>query len=247
MNKKVENQGRAPTPMPGNIDDLQVKFRGMVDFHNARPQQNGTIKGRSPNEAFNAAVDDGWRAIVLDPREFELAFGRDETRTVQLGGELWIDNRVFRHDDLAEKVEERVPVRVPILGDGSRVVVLTDKGEPICVAGEAVSYGMRDVAGAGEQARRRRNLGDRVALSAKNTRRVDFATEQSAFVNAQPAATPAEPLAVASVHPGLRDEAAREASEVVPMPTRRSAQRIGQSAALRELADAYRGDRKHAG
>ena len=232
MAKKTENQGRAPRPMPGSEAAILSAYRDMIALWNAKVQQRGAIKGRSPDEAFAAAVTEGWRAVTLDAAEFDLAFGPDEWRTVQPGGELHIRNRIMRHDALVPMVGERVRVRVPILDD-RRVVVLTDKGEPMCVAAEAERYGMRDLAGAGERKRRRRAATDAAAAAAAGTEAVDLQAALRRSVSARPKPQPLPPLATASVHPVLREAAAEPAP--APQRARRGNEKL-LAAAREELA-----------
>lgn len=231
MAKKTENQGRAPRPMPGDEAAILSAYGDMIALWNAKVQQAGAIKGRSPDEAFTGAVAEGWRAVTLDPAEFALAFGPDEPRTVQPGGELHIRNRIMRHDALVPLVGERVRVRLPIL-DASRVVVLADKGEPMCVATEAERFGMRDLAGAGERKRRRRAASDAASAAAAGTAPVDIPAALRRATAALPKPEPAAPLATATIHPILREAA----TEPVPAPQRaRTRQDIQFAAAAEEL------------
>jgi hypothetical protein len=244
MAKKTQNQGRAPLPMSGDEAAILASFAEMVAFYNAKPQQRGHIKGRSPNEAFAAFVADAaqpWRAIVLDPREFALAFGPDETRTVQPGGELHIRGRVLTHPDLAARVGEKVRVRLPILA-ASRAVVLTDKGEPVLVAAEAEATGLRDKAGVRSHDGGRRRAAAGAARAAEGAARMNPAAELKTAIAALPAPAALAPVANVAVHPVLREAA--EGSAVEPLRSRRDVQRReaadAQEAALRIAAEAFR-------
>jgi hypothetical protein len=225
MAKKTQNQGRAPVPMPGDEAEILARFAEMVAFYNAKPQQKGHIKGRSPNEAFAAFLSDAmqpWRAIVLDPREFGLAFGPDKISTVHAGGELHIGNRVFTHPDLSNMVGEKLLVRRPIL-DAGRVVVLTDKGEPMLVAETAEAIAFRDVAGARQHRRNRRSASVAATGAAAGAARTDAMAARRAAVAGLPAIAAGAPMATASVHPVLREAA--EAAPAAPMLPMREAER----------------------
>jgi hypothetical protein len=215
MAKKTANQGRAPVPMQGGEAEVLAAYREMVAFWNAKPQQRGEIAGRSPDQAFTSFVAAGWQAVTLNRDEFALAFGPDEGRKVHRGGELRFDRRVFRHDLLMAMVGETVRVRVPLL-DPSRVVVMDDKGEPLCVAAEAETYGMRDLAGAGERKRRRRAATEAAKAAAAGAMDVDLRAARRRAIAALPPPVAPEPLAVASIHPVLRD------AGPAPLPQRKS-------------------------
>lgn len=235
MAKKVENQGRKPTPMEGDLNAIQAQFQGMVDFYNAKPQQRGVIAGRSPNETFTTLVEKSdWGAILLDPGEFALAFGPDVRRTVMKGGELRIGSRFFRHRELAPMVGESVMVRNPLLLDGSRVVVLADKGVPRLVADEVPIYGMSDAAGARDQARRTRELSEDITKAAEGTERLTISEEMTAYVQAVPAMPTPAPMGTATIHPVLRTANAK------PTPAKRApaSSNRAQFAALKALARA---------
>lgn len=236
MAKKVENQGRAPVPLPGDASAVLTRFDQNVAYYNAREQQKGHIARRSPQEAFGEFVRDGWQAVVLKPGEFELAFGKDARRVVQPGGELHIARRIYRHDMLAPMVGERVSIRIPILGEPLRVVVLTDKGEPMCVAQEDRPFAMRDLAGVRESDRRRRDLGERIKAEVQTAAPANFASRIARQIASVPGVPAPAPLAAASVHPVLReaaDAAEADVEATLPAPSEKRRRMNEQFAAAR--------------
>jgi hypothetical protein len=208
MLKKVENQGRAKAPMPGDEAEIQAQFAMMVDFYNAKPQTKGHIKGLSPNEAFAQFVAKGWKSIVCDAAEFTLAFGKDETRRVQIGGEFQCGNEFYRHDDLAIKAGERIRIRIPILDANGRIPVLDDKGDVLCVATASTAYAMRDAAGAREQGRRAGVLNDQLKAEVAGVPTVSVSDNLARAIAELPKPAVPEQLATISVHPLLREAAA---------------------------------------
>jgi hypothetical protein len=241
MAKKTQNQGRAPLPMPGDETEIQARFAEMVRFYNAKRQQKGHIKGRSPDEAFAASVAEGWRAIVLDPREFALAFGPDEWRMVQPGGELHVRNLVLTHPKLTAMVGRRVRVRLPILAPNC-AVVLDDKDNPVLVAEAAEAVAIRDLAGARQHAKNRRGAASAATDAAAGAARMDARAARVAALAKLPAPEPAAPMATAMVHPVLRDAA--EAGAEAPLPSRREGdaarRQAKQLASLQTITDALR-------
>jgi hypothetical protein len=217
MAKKTQNQGRAPVPMEGDEAAIVARYAEMTRFYNAKPQQSGAIKGRSPNEALAAFINDAakpWRAITLDPGEFSLCFGPDVQRKVQPGGELHINGRVFAHPDLAARVGEAVPVRVPILAPGF-AVVLSDKGRPEIVATEAPSFAFTDRAGARAHHAGRKAAGAAAARAAGDAAKVDPVAMRRRAVAALPSPIPPAPE-TASIDPVLREAA----GDFTPAPIR---------------------------
>lgn len=241
MAKKTQNQGRAPVPMPGDEAAILAAFAEMVRFYNAKPQQKGHIKGRSPNDAFAAFTGEGWRALALDPREFALAFGPDEWRVVRPGGELHVGNQALTHPGLAAMVGERVRVRLPVLAPGC-AVLLNDRGEPVLVARAAEAVGIRDAAGARHHGQHRAAATAAAKDAAKDAWRMDVRAARLAAVARLPAPQAPEPLATATLHPVLR-----EAAEAAPLAAirpraeaRREAEIAETEAALRIMAEALR-------
>lgn len=244
MAKKTQNQGRAPVPMPGDETTILARYAKMMALYNAKPQQRGHIKGRSPNDAFRAFVDDEakpWRAIVLPAGEFSLAFGKDAWKSVRIGGELHIGGRVLTHPDLAAMVGEKVRVRVPILAP-DRAVVLTDKDEPLLVAAEAATFGFRDRDGAKAHGRGQRDAGAAAKKAATGAAKVNIPAMRDAYIASVPPPVPLPPAATATLHPVLCEAA--EAHPVLPLPSRREVQRRrdadAQETALRIAAEAFR-------
>jgi hypothetical protein len=229
MAKKTQNQGRAPVPMPGDEAAILARFAEMVRFYNAKPQQKGHIKGRSPDAAFAAYVSEGWRAIVLDRREFALAFGPDEWRKVQPGGELHVRNQVLAHPGLTAMVGEPVRVRLPVLAPGC-AVLLNDRNEPVLVAEALEAVAIREAAGARPHGRNRAAATDAAKGAAKGAARMDARAARLAAMARLPAPEAAEPLATAVLHPVLREAA--EAAPLAPLPSRRDAYRAREKAEI---------------
>jgi len=244
MAKKTQNQGRAPEPMQGDEAAIIACFQEQIALYNAKSQgKKSHLKGRSPDEAFAAACAEGWRAIVMDPGEFSLCFGPDEWRVVQPGGELQIAGRAF-HDHgrkLTTMVGERVRVRLPILAP-DRVVVLTDKDEPLLVAEVVPVFAFNDREGAKAHSRGRRGAAMAAKDTARGAAKVNLPAMRNAAVAALPKVAPPAPAAVATLHPVLREAA--ETCPVAPVPHRRQAEEKRRAdeafAAQQALAEAYR-------
>lgn len=241
MAKKTQNQGREPVPMAGDEDAIRRAYAEMIEFYNAKPQQRGTIAGKSPNEAFAEFQANGWRSIVMDAGEFSLCFGPDLRRTVQPGGEVTIDGRAFYAPDLTAMVGERVMVRAPILAP-DRVVILGEKGTPAIVAKAAEVRGFHDRAGAKAAQRGRREAKEAARATAHGAAKVDLRALRRKAVAASPQPHNHPPGAVATIDPVLKEAA--ESVPLAPLPARReveSKRRADETrAAQRAVAEAYR-------
>ena len=216
MNKKVENQGKAPVPMPGDAASIHRNIQLAVAFYNATTQQKGEIAGYSPDNRMQHFVAEGWRSIILDPGEVELAFGPEETRVIKTGGIISINGRRYHHDAMAQMVGEKQRFRVPFMGNGTRVVGLDDKDNPLFVAVEETAYTMTDRAGAIEQSRRSRALKKDVRYLSADLEPIDLMGEMARFVDANPAPAPATPEAEITISPVLK-EVARQPKPAAPV------------------------------
>lgn len=191
MKKKVENQGKAPAPMPGNEAAVHEAIRNEIEFYNAAPQQKGYMPGFSPNTKMAEFIQHGWKAITFNPDEFSLAFGPEVTRLIQTGGVVSINNRRFRHDDMMLRVGEKMRFRLPLLENGTRIVALDDHDRPLFVALEERAFHMLDRAGASEQARQSKVLNKAIGSDAAGLEKIDLAAEMVRYTTDNPASRPA--------------------------------------------------------
>lgn len=154
MKAKTHNVGKAPQPFPGSGEDFRAAIDDALAYYHTR-QQAGFLAGRSPNDAFNAAVAAGWDRTDIDADALALAFADVAERTIDKGA-IHYKGRVFGGDALlALGSGGRVFIRVPLIGDAARVAVFdeTDK-QFLCWAAEDEAFRFGDVAGAREQSRR---------------------------------------------------------------------------------------------
>lgn len=155
MKKKVENQGRAPTPYPGDFDAFVSDLSAGFNYFHALGQ-SGHLDGYSPRKSYDNFVQGGWRSTIITAENLPSYFCRSETRIVGSGGTLKVAGDLYYADALSLMDGERVEVRVPLYGNFSGVVVRDSKGEFICVAQQETYYAFNDPAGALEQKRRKK-------------------------------------------------------------------------------------------
>ena len=157
-NKKTEKVGRPTEPFPGGIDELRAAIASHLTLYEISPQR-GALKGRSPRQAYEAAIAAGWQRIAIDPRELYVAFATDELRIPRQGyisfaGDKWTC------PELQSYLGERIIVRAPKFDSPAVLPLLDAKTRDVNgFAQRARRFDMLDPAGAREAAtmdRRRR-------------------------------------------------------------------------------------------
>ena len=166
MRKKTANVGRAPEPNPLDDEAFARRVAEGLAWYNRQPQE-GFLRGRSPDEAFAAAVvDDGWTRTDIDPDVLRVVFSRPATRTLWQG-RFRLAGAIYTAEALwSVPARSKVEVRVPLYGPMDRLAVLDESGGFLCMAEADTAYDALDPRGAREAARRRR-----VATSAMKTLR----------------------------------------------------------------------------
>lgn len=167
LRKKSANHGREPDPFPGTVDELREQIRLCVAFCNGSPQRRSkTLKGKSPDSAFGAAVSAGWGRIAIDPVALQLAFSEEHVRSLRQG-KVEIKGKVYTCPELQEHQGDRVIVMVPKFDTWSQLPVRSETGQIIGFAAEDTPYGFLDPAGAVEaHARAKRSRAGVRALEA---------------------------------------------------------------------------------
>ncbi|MDR4518923.1 MAG: helix-turn-helix domain-containing protein [Nitrosomonas sp.] len=148
MAKRCANLGEAVKPVP--FEELQQFLAAaMADYH-ATPQ-GGHLNGKSPQEALDAHLQNGWRPTRVDKEVLLLAFADQRERTVR-GGIINHGGREWYADFLVglnKKVEVRYPKHDP------QCLFVFDQGKFMGVALPEQEFGLLDNAGAVEAGRRR--------------------------------------------------------------------------------------------
>lgn len=138
MKSKTANVGRAPTPYGLGFDSYRDTVQSRITYYNTR-KQTGGLKGRTPNDVYHLAVQDGWTRTTADDNALFMAFSTTETRIVRRGkiearGVSFYCPELFRHEG------ERVTIRLPKYTDWNAVPVFTIGGALIGIAHEEVEY-----------------------------------------------------------------------------------------------------------
>lgn len=148
MAKRCANLGEAIKPIP--YEELQAFIAAaMADYH-ATPQ-SGHLNGKSPQEALDMHLNNGWKPVRVDREVLLLAFSEQEKRQVR-GGVINYAGREWYADSLVgldQKVDVRYPKHDP------QCLFVFDNGRFLGVALPDHKYGLLDNAGALEAHRRR--------------------------------------------------------------------------------------------
>lgn len=181
MRSKTHNVGQAPLPYAGTWEEFHGDFETALAFYH-QTEQNGTLNGSSPSQAYGAAIESGWKRTHVEEQVLLLAFAEEDTRKVQNGSVSW-DGTVYYDDALLRHTGQTLTVRVSRHDPRYAFVFDKDRGL-VCAAGVAPSYGFLDTAGAVEQARRKKVLMRHVAELRENVCRLDLVEEMEKVVTA---------------------------------------------------------------
>jgi hypothetical protein len=117
MTKKTHNVGKTPRPYTGTFEQFHGDIAQCLNYYHSRPQQ-GALGGKSPWQALEDFIEEGWKAVKIDPDMLRMVFAFRDTRAVQPGGYIRWDNRWFHHEELAKHVkvkgvQGKLNVRLP--------------------------------------------------------------------------------------------------------------------------------------
>ena len=121
--------------------DFIAWCQGEIDAYNARPHRalpkfrdaaTGKLRHMSPDEAWQAAIDEGWAPTMVTADEAQDLF-RPEVIATTSRGEVRLHGNLYFSHDLKEFTGDKVRVGYDI-HDGGRVWVRDMAGRLICVA-----------------------------------------------------------------------------------------------------------------
>ena len=150
---KRPDLGKMPTPYEGGFSSFSKSMFGLNKSYETFPQ-NGKLKGKSPSEALQMHIDNGWAATIIDPKDFLTAFTRPEKRMLRQGT-FQYDNRAWTCDELIQHPNPQITVHVPAFGLGFNELRVDDlDGQFLAIARPDINYQYLDPRGAVESARR---------------------------------------------------------------------------------------------
>lgn len=177
MKSKTKNVGKAPEPFPGDFAAFHETIADVLAYYHATPQ-GGFLNGKSPNDALQDAINNGWAGITqVDEKALLLAFAREDTRKVDRGRILW--NQFYYADELLRLSGQTVRVRVAehnpdyaFVFEGDRLVATAERES---------SFGFLDPAGAREQARRAKEQRRVISEMKRDCDRLDLISEMNRY------------------------------------------------------------------
>lgn len=190
MKSKTKNVGKAPEPFPGDFAAFHETIADVLAYYHATPQR-GWLAGKSPNDALQGAISDGWAGITqVEEKALLLAFAREDYRMVDRGRISWT-GQTYYADELLRFSGRKVRVRVAdhnpdyaFIFDGDRLVAAAERD---------TSFGFLDVAGAREGARRAKEMRRVISEMKRDCDRLDLISEMNRFTATSP--VPALPTA----------------------------------------------------
>ena len=239
MAKPTANVGQPPYVYPHGPEAFLEDLRNCVVAYETQPQ-HGFLDGRSPREAFNAACEDGWQPVEVEPGAMLAAFARPKSRVVRQGA-FSHDGRSYTHRELQKLPAGTVlNLLIPLWGTGDAIPVMNDDGSLLCVATADVAFDFLDVEGARESNARHRAARHGVAQLRADTVPLDMRRLiADTAARAEPAALPSGSLGKIRWNEAIED-AGRELQRSPAAARRRrrdenETDRLGQSEALTEL------------
>ncbi|MBS4034257.1 MAG: hypothetical protein KGZ85_07335, partial [Ignavibacterium sp.] len=213
MQKKTENQGKSPKPYDGDLESFKATLHTVLAYYHHK-KQNGHLKGKSPNQAFEESINAGWKSLLLDSSELEVAFCKKVFREVRAGGVFMWDNQEYRHDALIAMAGNRkVLVGAPLFGNKNRLYLWNEEEEPIGLAEPVKSFSFDDIKGSGEQKRQNSVLNKQIRQMESDTDKLDLEKIMSEVIEVMGAEPKAESKGVVSIdshHRYLANEAQKK-------------------------------------
>lgn len=175
MRKKTHNVGQEPKPFDGTWEDFQQTVDSMLTFYHQKPQV-GSMKGKSPQQAYEAAIASGWGKVDVPENVLLMAFASERLRTVRAGYVQW-GNVEYYDDALLPFTAKNGDFMVRVAKHDPSLAFVFKDTKFICAAKPAPTYGFLDNAGAKEQARREKLLKREITGRRQNTNRLDLVGE----------------------------------------------------------------------
>ena len=201
MVKKTQNVGKAPEPYPGNLEDFHADFDNALKWYHATPQgKKSNLAGLSPNQAYQAQIDAGWRPVSCH-REV-LIYAMSETLTTKVHNKgIQVDGTWYEAPELTPYRQRKVNVRYAKWAP-DRVILHGDDGYSWIP--RAPVFDALDVQGAIEQGRRQKVMTNHIKGLKAETHRLDLPAEIARHVGTLGSA-PETPAGVAiDLAPGLQ-------------------------------------------
>jgi hypothetical protein len=246
MNKKTHRVGRPTKAFAGTLDELISLIQSRILAMELSPMR-GHLAGKSPRQAYEAAIESGWQPVAVDPAEILTVFADDRLCTINKGV-IQLDNRRWACPEMSSYFERKIIVRVPRFWPMEKLALLHVKTrELIGIAEPVEAFAFDDARGAMFTAQVDKRRRDAIRALDKSAPDIDTAKESLRIAAQIPPATVVAPIA----RIGLSREAAAIAGSMTETPAARAdrqreenlKEQRRQSTALANTLRALRGDK----
>jgi hypothetical protein len=219
--KKTANVGQAVAPIR-SFKRYRANIESCIALYHDAPQP--ALGKRSPFDAYQAFINDGWHKIDADQGAFELAFSREQRRQVRQGC-IEYDGSRWTCRELQAYQGTHVIALVPQYDKWNRLPLKNQAGEIFGYAQRCVALGYLDSTGAAESAARAKAHREGMIELEKSAPDVDPLEELEKNVVRFPAA-PKAPIAATlgqsdqaraiseRLHETPEDQVSRQAREI---------------------------------
>lgn len=106
--KRTPKLGKETPPWP-DMDTFRVAFEQQLAYWNGK-EQRGNLGGKSPNQAWADAQQDGWQAVAVHRMALIYAMS-EQVRCMVARGTVTIGSQRYRHDELLNLSGKKITVR----------------------------------------------------------------------------------------------------------------------------------------
>lgn len=205
VKKKTANVGNKIDPFTGSLEQFHEVIANGVNTYHWVPQERGKLKGRSPNQAYQQAIQAGWTMTEVHADAFRLAFSHKRELkwrqgAVSIGGSRWTC------PELVTWLGRTITALIPKYEDWTRIPLLDPAtGELVGMAEPQKAYGPTETAGAIEVGMAKSEHLAAVMKLARSVPDIDPLREQVKFLAMQ-APSPIAPIGATI---GASDDALR--------------------------------------
>jgi len=179
----TQRQGKRAEHFSGSSFDLVRAIDEALAFYDLQPQ-SGHLKGLSPAGRRAADVSAGYQRVDVNVEELREYWSRQYTCSVRQGEIRVPKLGRYSHPNLgALIVGTRVTIRVPLVGDQSRIAVFLENDELLCFAEPVTVHHFLDPDGAQNQRNRAAAQGAVLASMEAETRPFDPVEVRRQFVS----------------------------------------------------------------
>ncbi len=174
INKKTQNVGKKPEHYPGNLEDFHEDFDNALRWYHATPQgQKTSLAGLSPNDAYKAHIEKGWKPVTCHREALIYAMSEAMTVKVHTKG-IQVDSTWYEADELTPYRQRKVTVRYAKWAPDR---VILEGVDGYAWIPRAPVFDALDRCGAIEQGRRQKAMTNHVRGMKAATHRLDMPAE----------------------------------------------------------------------